>query len=156
MSGVTLVDVEPGLVIGMRKKGSYAQIANMIPTVYEFAMERGAQIAGPPIYVCHETDAEEAKRADASGEADIEVVIPVLKEVDDGDEVKCYRLDGGRMAKIVHRGAYHDVEQAYAKLFAWLAEQGRRIAGNIREVYMNDPRQVPPEELVTEIFAPID
>jgi effector-binding domain-containing protein len=28
--------------------------------------------------------------------------------------------------------------------------------GPIREIYLNDPREVSPEELLTEIYAPIE
>ncbi|MDD3248518.1 MAG: GyrI-like domain-containing protein [Methanosarcina sp.] len=30
------------------------------------------------------------------------------------------------------------------------------IFGPVREVYLNDPREVPPEEILTEIYAPLD
>ena len=60
------------------------------------------------------------------------------------------------MAKTVHRGPYEACEPTYAKLFAWIGENGKRIAGPLREVYLNDPKEVPPEEILTEIYAPIE
>jgi AraC family transcriptional regulator len=29
------------------------------------------------------------------------------------------------------------------------------VAGPTREVYLNDPKEVPPDELLTEIYAPV-
>ncbi|GAH06344.1 unnamed protein product, partial [marine sediment metagenome] len=35
-------------------------------------------------------------------------------------------------------------------------KNNKRIIGPIREVYLNDPREVGPEETITEIYVPID
>jgi len=37
-----------------------------------------------------------------------------------------------------------------------LKKNNKRITGSIREVYLNYPREVGPEETLTEIYAPID
>ena len=34
-------------------------------------------------------------------------------------------------------------------------DHGLTINGPIREVYPNDPREVPPEEILTEIYIPV-
>ena len=60
------------------------------------------------------------------------------------------------MAKIMHKGPYEDCGATYGKLFAWLQKNGKRMNGPTREVYLNDPREVPPEEILTEIYAPIE
>ena len=33
---------------------------------------------------------------------------------------------------------------------------GKRIAGPVRELYLNDPREVQPDEILTEIYASLD
>ena len=35
-------------------------------------------------------------------------------------------------------------------------EKGLTITGPTREIYLNDPMEVPPEEILTEIYAPVD
>jgi AraC family transcriptional regulator len=67
-----------------------------------------------------------------------------------------YELPGGKMAKIVCKGAYEECTLSYEKLFSWITDNGERIAGPIREVYLNDSREVQPEEILTEIYAPLD
>jgi len=155
MDEITVVDVEPQLVIGMRKRGPYPEIGNMIKELFEFAMGRNIQLMGPPMFVCHETP-EGAIKANEEGNADIEVVIPVAEKIEDTDEVKCYALPGGKMAKTVHKGPYEDCGLTYEKLFLWLGENGKEIVGPTREAYLNDPHEVPPEDILTEIYAPID
>ncbi|MGM0770104.1 MAG: GyrI-like domain-containing protein [Halobacteriota archaeon] len=44
----------------------------------------------------------------------------------------------------------------YQDRFAWIAEKGLNITGSMRVVYLNDPMDVPPEEILTEIYAPVD
>jgi effector-binding domain-containing protein len=60
------------------------------------------------------------------------------------------------MAKIVHKRPHQECEPTYEKLFAWIEESGRRLVGPTREVYLNGPQEVPPEELLTEVYAPIE
>ena len=156
MSEITIVDVEPQTVLGVRKRGGYEEIAMMIVGLFLYAMGRGIQIDGRPIFVCHEMTLEEVMKAYEGGNADIEVALPVSGDVEGGDGVECYQLPGGKMAKIVHKGPYQDCGATYEKLFAWLGEQGKKLAGPTRGVFMNDPREVPPEEILTEVYAPIE
>jgi len=156
MSEVGIVDVSSQTVMGMRKTGKYEEIAAMFGRLFPFLVESGIRIAGPPVFVCHEMSAEEAMRADKEGNADIEVAVPVAGEVAGTDEIKRYELPGGKMAKTVHRGPYQDCGPTYESLFKWLEENGKQLTGPIREVYLNDPQEVPPAELLTEIYAPVD
>jgi effector-binding domain-containing protein len=38
----------------------------------------------------------------------------------------------------------------------WIQDHGHRIAGAPREIYLNDPQSVVPEDLLTEVQFPID
>ncbi len=59
------------------------------------------------------------------------------------------------MARVLHKGPYQESTPTYERLFAWLESKGKKITGPIREIYFNDPREVPPEEILTEILAPV-
>ena len=155
MSDVTIVEVPEQLVLGMRRRGKYEQIAVMLPEIVQYIMQNGGQIVGLPVFVCHETGAEEVKKADSEGSADVEVAWPIADAMEGTDEMTCYRLPGGTMAKIIHRGPYHECEPTYERLFAWLERNGKTIMGPMREVYPNDPREIPPEEILMEIYAPV-
>ena len=154
MSEVCVTEVKSQVVVGMWNRGVYAEIGPMISKVCEYAEASGAGIQGRPTFVCHETP-KEAMKANEQGTADVEVVIPVAKAVKGKDDITCYELPGGQMAKIVHKGPYEQCAAAYKKLFEWIAENHKKVVGPTREVYMNDPRQVSTEEIVTEIYAPI-
>lgn len=156
MGDIAIVDVEPQMVIGLRRRGPYKQISDMIPELYEFAEKNGVVIVGAPIFVCHETSVEEAMEAEAKGNADVEVVFPVAGDVKASGEIKHYELAGGKMAKTVHKGPYEAMVPTYEKLYAWLEENGKHIVGPTWEIYLSDPREVPPEEYITEIYVPVD
>jgi effector-binding domain-containing protein len=156
VSEVTLVDVPTLLVLGMQKKGRYADTPSVIGEIVQYARANGAQLAGMPVALMHEPGREAAMQADHDGTAVIDVAFPIAGPVPSGERVKCYGLPGGRMAKIVHKGPYDACGSAYGALFEWLAKNGLQVTGLPREVSLNDPRTVKPEELLIEIYAPVD
>lgn len=155
MDEVTVVEVPTVKVVGMRKRGKYMEIATMIGAVYQYIAEQGGVPIGPPIYVGHEMSEDEATEANKAGNADLEVAAPVMGDIAESGDINVYELPGGTMAKIVHRGPYEECKTTYGKLFMWIDQNNRQVTGPIREVYLNDPAQVPPEELLTEIYVPI-
>ncbi|HOU70759.1 MAG: GyrI-like domain-containing protein [Methanothrix sp.] len=155
MTEIALVNEKPQLVAGMRRKGHYKEIAEMLPNLFEYAMSHNAVISGPPLYLMHEMNAEEARRADEAGSADIEVCVAIAERIPESEEVKCYEICGGKMARTVHKGPYHDCPRTYEVLLSWLEENGHKIAGPMREAYINDPREVAPEDILTIIYVPI-
>jgi len=151
-----LVDVPTQLVLGIRRKGRYAETPSVIGEIVRYAVANGAQLTGMPIALMHEPGGEAAMKADREGAAVIDVAFPIAKAVKGSDTVTCYELPGGRMARIVHKGPYDACGPAYNTLFNWLAKEGLRVTGFPREVSLNDPRTVKPEELLTGIYAPVD
>ena len=101
---------------------------------------------------------EEVEKADKEENADIEVAVPVqeLLNVRIMRRFSCMNFREERWQKLFTRDLMKECVPTYEKLFSWIAEQGKRIVGPVREVYFNDPREVPPEEILTEIYAPID
>jgi effector-binding domain-containing protein len=156
MDEITIVDVKPQLVAGIKKTGSYKLIAELLPKLYEYAGSKGAQFTGPPVFVCHEVTAEKVMEADKNGTANVEVAAPIASEIPATDDITCYTLPGGAMAKTIHKGPYADCGPTYEKLFAWLEKNGKKIVGPTREVYLNDPNEVGEEEALTEIYAPLE
>ncbi len=64
---------------------------------------------------------------------------------------------GGRYAVLLHVGPYAELHRAYAWLYReWLPASGEEPAdGPCVEEYLNNPRIVPPSELRTEIWLPL-
>jgi AraC family transcriptional regulator len=155
MIEISVVDEKPQLVAGMRRIGHYKEVAKMLPALFQYVVTQNAIIAGPPLYLCHEKSVDDALKADEAGNADIEVCVPIGAKIPENDVVRCYVLPGGKNAQIVHKGPYEACVPAYERLFAWLEENGLKLTGPIRESYLNDPREVAPEDILTIIHAPI-
>ena len=67
------------------------------------------------------------------------------------------RLDGGRFACFLHVGPYEGLPAAWAEAVATFLSSGhRRREGPSVEVYLNDPTQVSPDALQTEIAIPME
>lgn len=155
MDEIEIVELPAQAVLGLRRCGPYTDIPQMLMEVFGVIMEKGAIPAGPPVFVCHQTSKEEVEEAKAGGGADLEVVFPVANRVKPEGSVAYYELPGGRFAKILHRGPYEGMTETYDRLFCWLSERGLAITGPLREAYLNDPSEVAPEEILTEIYAPV-
>jgi AraC family transcriptional regulator len=155
MEDISIVEVAPRQVVGIKKTGTYALIPELLMKVYEFTVRKKMVIAGPPIFICHEISPEAVMEANEKGTAEVEVAWPVSGTVKSTKEMKVYELSGGKMAHTIHYGPYESCEPTYLNLFAWIKEKGCRISGPIREVYLNDPQEVPPDKIITEIFVPV-
>ena len=59
------------------------------------------------------------------------------------------------MVTTVHRGPYEEIAAAHHTVTGWISEHGHEMAGPPREIYLNDPQTVAPEELLTRVEFPI-
>ena len=159
MTDITITKVTPQTVLGIRRKGFYQeQIPQQIMELFQYVEQEGIEVAGMPVFVCHETSVEEALRAAEEGNADIEVAVPVAPVAITGespDDIACYELPGGTMVKAIHKGPYETSEATYTEVFAWIGAHGKEISGPIREIYLNDPGEVAEEDILTEIYVPV-
>ena len=70
---ISIVNVKPQLVLGMRKRGPYQIIGIMILEICDFAAENGIQLIGPPRYICRETSVEEAEKVERECNMDVDM-----------------------------------------------------------------------------------
>lgn len=142
-------------VLSMRERGVYSEtIPRLIGTLFSQVAPCGGEqlptrMAGPIMFICHDEEYRETG-------ADIEVAIPITGRAvieDPGIEVR--NMAGGRFVSVVYTGPYQGVGEAYQKLFSWMEEQGLAPAGPTRELYLNDPAEVPESGLMTEVQCPV-
>lgn len=149
---VTVKDVPDQPVVAVRRTTTLTDIGTDLESGFQSLMQymgpRGIEPSGAPLVVYHDVIDE-----DTAG--DIEICLPVSEPVDGEDEVYGTTLAGTTVATTVHRGPYHEIGPAYHTLTGWISEHGHDMAGPPRELYLNDPQEVPPEEILTEIDWPI-
>ena len=73
-------------------------------------------------------------------------------------EIGVQVIPGGDYAMTTHFGPYRKLGDTYAKLLGqWLPRSGRELrAAPCFEVYLNDPQSTDPEDLLTDIHAPLE
>ncbi|MEN6426382.1 MAG: AraC family transcriptional regulator, partial [Phycisphaerales bacterium] len=82
--------------------------------------------------------------------------------VDDGfaarDDVGVQTIGGGEYAVTTHVGPYNLLSRTYAKLLGqWLPRSGRELRSEPSlEFYLNAPESTDPEDLITDIYAPLE
>ncbi|GES48544.1 AraC family transcriptional regulator [Rhizobium sp. NBRC 114257] len=153
MFDVTLRTISRMSLIGVAHRGSYMQIGQAFETLFGTIFARG--LAAPDmrmvgIYL-DDPDAVEAEKLRSyacvtAGES-VTVEAPLERR----------SLDGGEYAVLRHKGPYANMHRAYQWLYAqWLPASGRQLRDTVMfEEYINNPRDVPPTELLTDIYMPL-
>jgi AraC family transcriptional regulator len=126
-----------------------AAVGKAFAAIMAVAHDEGASFAGPPFVIYPE---------DCSGEFAFALHMPVgigcgRPAADSG--VTLEEVPGGPAACVLHTGPYERLGDAYEVLATWLRANARRPSGRPREIYLNDPGQVEPEGLLTEIAWPL-
>jgi len=149
---IELEDVAPRLVAAARLHTNLRQIGEDIGTGFGLITQalgrESIAPAGPPLIVYPDM-------IDNETDGDIEVCMPVDRAISGDSNVYGRELEGGTMVTTVHHGRYQEIGLAYHTLTGWISEHSHEIAGPPREIYLNDPQMVPPEDLLTRIEFPI-
>ena len=66
-----------------------------------------------------------------------------------------HQLPAGRYVTTIHRGAYHKVGETYRRIVEWAAENGVKLADSSLENYVDDPTEMPTEEVRTQIWIAV-
>ncbi|MEQ3552172.1 MerR family transcriptional regulator [Pseudonocardia nematodicida] len=119
------------------------------PVLFGALAAAGATPAGPPHLLYHSVDDDGWR---------LEAAVPVtgtggLGALPEGLTV--HRVGGGRAAVTRHVGPYDELGIAYREVEAWIEAQGLASAGTCYDVYLNDPAEVAPDKLETEIVWPV-
>ena len=71
------------------------------------------------------------------------------------EEVKLERLDEGQCVQMLHVGPYEREHESIMLMCALVASKGLKTIGPHHEIYLSDPRRVPPERLKTILRQPV-
>lgn len=148
-------DIPETRIVSKREKGSYETTVGklageLMDVVFNPDNQRNnVRITGPIMMLCHD---EEYRETDA----DIGVAVPISGRITvDEPSIEIKTLPGVRAISVVHKGPYRNIDKAYAAVLQFAAEKGLALALPYRELYLNDPNEVPEEELMTEIQFPV-
>lgn len=127
-----------------------ATLATILPEVVGALGEQGAEMSGPPFSRYHAIDT-------ARGKIDLEAGVPVKAPIRASGRVKASELPAGRAAMTWHVGSYHQLQQSYDRLGAWIAAETLTPRAGFWEIYWTDPGLEPdPSSWRTQILWPVE
>lgn len=149
-SEATIKKTQPMTVAFVAMKGSLSLINSAFGKLYTFVAEAGFIPAVPPSRIYFDIPGQVPEQelkwelrvpivgiCDASGPDDRGLGFRCLKEI--------------TVASIIHRGPFSTIGDTYNKILSWIADNGYRIVGPCEEVYLTEPGNTPPAEILTEI-----
>jgi AraC family transcriptional regulator len=156
--GDSVMNVEiksmPAVRVGaVRHIGPYHSISNAFAKLGALAAPAGLFVPEAMMIALYhdETDTtpQDQLRSDAALSVSASAVLP--------EGLTEHTLPAGKYAMAVHKGPYQELGDAWGRLMGeWLPKSGHRVGeGVCYEVYRNNPGQVPPAELLTELYVPL-
>jgi DNA-binding transcriptional MerR regulator len=141
--GILLKDIPENLMVSLRYSGKYQDIGKALGKLYKIC---GRHVAGAPFSLYYDAEYKD-------DEADIEVCVPVKKEITT-DSCSCKRLQGGRVVAIVHHGPYEALGDSYKKLIDYINDNEIKATIPSREIYLKGPGLIfrgNPKNYLTEL-----
>ena len=136
--------------LSIRTRSAVEQLPQVLGSsfseIISYLTELGETPAGPPYAAYYNMDMQNL---------DIEIGIPVARELPGQDKIQASGIPGGQVATCLHLGPYGAIEPAYKALSAWVAAEGLSVTGVAVETYLTDPPRTAPEQLQTQILFPL-
>jgi AraC family transcriptional regulator len=145
---------EPMTVAFIAMEGSLSLINSAFGKLYTFVAEEGFIPAVPPSRIYFNVPGQVPDQ-----ELKWELRVPIAGICDPSEPdakglgFRC--LEETTVASIIHRGPFSTIGDTYNKLKSWIASNGYKVAGPCEEVYLTEPGNTPPAELMTEIRFPV-
>ena len=139
----------------MAHKGSYMNIGQAFEKLMVRAGPQGWLANGVRMIGIFYDDPAEVNEAELRAKACI--ILPDDLKIEDDGMVQPLDLPAGRTVCLRFKGPYAEMEGAYRWLFGtWLPQSGEEAADRpCIEEYLNNPRDVAPPDLLTDIHLPL-
>jgi AraC family transcriptional regulator len=151
---VTIKHLAPMRVGFLRHIGPYHEVGKTWESLTMFLGKEGL-IGGDSQFlgVCHDDPAvtpPDKVRYDAC--------VTVPDEFQPQGDIGVQVVPGGQYAVMTHFGPYDKLGESYAQLLGqWLPRSNRHLATTpCFEIYLNSPENTEPEDLITDLYAPLE
>jgi AraC family transcriptional regulator len=142
----------PATVACVSHTGFFSGIAEAFGRLFQGLGSPGLSCASRLLTVFHDDPAAEPSRQRADAAIELGSGRP-----EPSCALEIRNLPGGAYAVMLHTGPYAGLPSAWIGFSAELAKRGLRPLRSLRfEIYLNDPEEVPENELQTELHLPID
>ena len=142
-------------IICKTQRGSISElmeklIGDLVGVVYHPDNQRNlVKMTGPLMALYHEEEPD-------INDMFVIVAVPVTGKISvTNPDIEIRNLPAVSVLSLVHKGPYESIGIAYQKLMEYANAQGIELTGPFRELYLNNPQETTPENIMTEIQAPI-
>jgi AraC family transcriptional regulator len=150
---VKIQQLKPRRVAFLRHVGPYGEVSSTWDRLLTIMGKDGYLGGGTMMLgICHD-DPEVTPSAKIRYDA----CVTVGDDFVPGGDIQVQTVAGGEYAMTTHAGPYNNLGRTYAELLGqWVPRSGRELRDvPCFEVYLNDPQSTAPEDLLTDIYAPL-
>jgi len=142
-------------IISKTQRGSISElmgklIGDVMGVIYHPDNQRNlVKMTGPLMTLYHDPEPD-------LNDMCVDVAIPVSGKISVTDpDAEIRNLPAVTVLSLVHKGPYDSIGLAYQKLIEYANDNDIELTGPFRELYLNDPQETAPENIMTEIQAPL-
>jgi len=147
---IELLEVSARPVLAIRTRTPAEGLPQKLGVCYhaigQYLGELGEKMAGAPFIAYYNLDMQDL---------DVEIGFPVQVELDGRGDILAGHIPGGRAVSCIYRGPYGDMEPTYNAMMEWMAERNLEPTGVAYEFYIDDPAEIPMEQVRTQIYLPL-
>jgi len=131
--------------------GSFTQIPQKMMEFMGAFFKQGLKPAGGP-FAIYFNDPRQVPEAELKWL----IGMPIAPGAAPVDPLKKGEFNHPKVAVCLHVGPYDKVGETYAKMMAFIDQNGWKVAGPAMEKYLNNPQMVTPDKLQTELVLPVE
>ncbi|MDE9449437.1 AraC family transcriptional regulator [Aliiroseovarius sp. Z3] len=152
MHPVEIRNHKPRRLIGLPHKGAYMAIGEKFESAAAMIAARNLWDQCGPMIGVYFDDPDAVDESDLRSFAGVE-----WRGDQEPDGFESVDIRGGRTAVMTYKGPYATLKSGYDALYGvWLPQSGETPADlPCYEVYLNDPRETAPEDLLTDLCMPL-
>ncbi len=148
---ICVVEMEELRVLGLEHVGPYYKIGEAFERLHGFQLS--AHVENAPLVAIYYDDPHNVPEHNLRSLAGVIVQPTAQISIPDLTEEK---IPGGRYAMTSFSGPYSGLPNAWEDFYGSIFSQGHKTKPDLcYERYINTMGEVPPEQLITELYAPL-
>ncbi|UCF30019.1 MAG: GyrI-like domain-containing protein [bacterium] len=150
---VGIKEAGPLRVACVSYSGPYEDIGRVLMDLFRWVLVNGGKVVSYPMVLFPPDD-----QGDPQEGVSFDACIPVQPDspITGDAHVKITEIQAVTVAFTRHHGSFSTVGETYERIHAWIRDNGYRVAGRSRELYLTNPLEHSEEDLRTEIQIPIE
>lgn len=156
MYTVEIMNLDEMSVATYSHQGDYMEIGAVFEKLFMYGVSQGLATDDTRSFGLYYDDPQSVDKSELRSKAC--ATIPADVELTGDDAPDKMTIPAGRYATVLFKGSYAELEKPYNWFFGeWLPNSGHEAADfPPMEEYLNDPKETPPNELLTRIYCLIE